>query len=75
MGLTNLYTKFMALAKTDLIIGTVISIETETSTLEDQNGYSFIAIGTNVPVSENAFVQNGVIQGTAPTLPETEVFV
>ena len=75
MSLTNLYTEFSGLVKSDLLIGEVLSVGTETSELEDPNGYSFIAIGTSVSIGDMAFVKAGIIQSTAPTLPASEVLV
>jgi len=75
MSLTNIYSSFASLSKVDLMVGTVKVVGTESSTLEDMNGYEFIAIGTSVSVDNKAFVLNGIIQGLAPDLTESEVLV
>ena len=75
MGLTNIYTKFAQLARSDLQIGTVVSVGAETSALTDLNGYDFTAIGTNVAAGQKAYVKDGVIISQAPTLAASEVFV
>lgn len=73
--LTNIYTQFAKLAIRDFIVGTVLSISGEYSTLEDPNGFQFTALGTNVSPGNNAYVKDGIITGQAPTLPTSEVIV
>ena len=66
---SNLWNRFWQILNvTDFRVGEVISSGTETSVLEDVNGYQFTAIGTGVTVGQKAFVRNGVIVGQAPTL-------
>lgn len=77
MALTNPYVKFAKMVKIDLQIGEILSIDATngTSTVEDPNGYTFVALGTSVSVGTNAYVKDGVIQSAAPSLSASEVLV
>jgi hypothetical protein len=72
----NLWRAFKNLSdKSELTVAEVLSIGAETSELEDFHARKFVALGTGVAVGHKAFVKDGIIQGEAPSLPETEVFV
>lgn len=77
MGLTNIYTQFKKLYKTDLTVVTVTAIDAVNgvSTVQDLNGLSFLALGTSVSPGNKAYVKDGQIQGTAPSLSLFEVWV
>ena len=70
MGLTNVYTKFKALTTTDLRVGQVVSVDTTNGVthLQDFNGLDFTALGTSVSAGNNAYVKDGIVQGTAPSI-------
>lgn len=58
-------------------VGQVLSISTAsaTSILQLRNGVQIQASGVSVPVSQNAFIVDGVITGPAPSLPQYDVEV
>ena len=70
MGLTNLFVKFKRLYTTDLMVGTVLSVDAVngTTSLTDINGLTYIALGTSVSAGNKAYVKDGQIQGQAPAL-------
>ncbi|MHB9021292.1 MAG: hypothetical protein ACYC3A_05655 [Halothiobacillus sp.] len=69
--MSNLWTQFSALiAAPPLLIGTVTAIRADgLSAVQLPDGRTILARGTGVPVSSNAYVRNGLIEGAAPTLP------
>lgn len=59
-----------------LLVGTVLSHNTDgTSTLQSPEGGTMRARGTGVGVGLKAFVRGGVVEGTAPDLPDYSVDV
>lgn len=58
-------------------VGTVVSLNLQagTSTLELRNGSQISVKGTGVPVGLKAFVSDGRVVGTAPSLPQYDVEV
>ena len=75
--MSNLYNKFRGLvAEPVLRVGEVTTHNADgTSTLEDYHGREIIAQGQDVAIGATAFVKDNRIQGQAPGLTETTVYV
>jgi len=75
--MSNLYSKFRSLVDEPTLRVGVVTVHNAdgTSTLEDYHGCEIIAQGQEVALGSSAFVKDKRIQGQAPTLTETTVYV
>lgn len=72
----NIWKRFSGLSyKAEFRIGVVISTSGNESTLEDAAGNQFVAFGVSVAIGNRAYVRDGIIQGEAPVLTESTVYV
>jgi hypothetical protein len=72
----NPWKRFSGLSyRAEFRIGTVVSTSGNESTLEDAAGNQFVAFGTSVSIGLKAYVRDDIIQGEAPTLTESTVYV
>ena len=75
--MSNVFNQFVRLfGRQGLFVGTVTAHNADgTSTLDDYHGREFIAQGQDVAVGNRAFVKDKRVQGQAPNLTETTVYV
>lgn len=75
--MSNVFNNFARLfGRQGLFVGTVTAHNSDgTSSLTDYHSRTFIAQGQDVAVSSRAFVKDGRVQGQAPTLTESTVYV
>ena len=75
--MSNVFNNFSRLLnRQGLFVGTVTAHNADgTSSLTDYHSRAFVAQGQEVAVSSRAFVKDGRIQGLAPALTESTVYV
>ncbi|SDH49710.1 hypothetical protein [Pseudomonas panipatensis] len=58
-------------------VGLVLSVDTAAgiSRIQMRNGIEVVARGTSVPEGQNAFITDGEVSGSAPSLPQFDIEV
>ena len=76
MATINFWRKFKNIfPDSPTIFGKVTAIAAGRSTVQTPAGGILTALGDSVPVGQNAYVKDGVIQGQAPQLPHYDIEV